>query len=435
LGEINTAIEQNILSKKEFSGKIILKLTEVNDKIKKIADLITGLKGQLTTLQSQSETNSTQIGTNTTEITNLKTQIQQLTDEKQKAISELEMLNQKYTTDVKDVQKKIDEYEENLRQLTQQNLEITNQRNALQTELASKGDLGKTHADEIQNLATQHAEQLKQTDEQLKLQQTENEAKIKQLQEEINAKDAELNAKVTDFGNNATQLQQQIEQMTKDNVAKDAQIVQLQGQISTLQAENQDLVQRIIAATQSISEATNRLQDLNDPAAFNQNDLDAKFQELEKSIESISNAIQGNTSANNVPNVLNLPNVPNLQKISNDTQFTWRDIQYTFGSLIKKLNQKAQQDTRPDNKYKMTLQQLRNASDVTDIISILDHSGITAKTNGELMGGKNAKKTKKIKKQKGGYTYKAASKRRSISKTSSMRSSLGRGRKTLSKRN
>ena len=83
----------------------------------------------------------------------------------------------------------------------------------------------------------------------------------------------------------------------------------------------------------------------------------------------------------------------------------------------------------------MTLQQLRNASDVTDIISILDHSGITAKTNGELMGGKNAKKTKKIKKQKGGYTYKAASKRRSISKTSSMRSSLGRGRKTLSKRN
>ena len=428
LGEINTAIEANIRSKQEFSGQIIRRLGEINEKIKQLAGLITGLKNQLTTLQTQSDTNTVNIDSNTAEITNLRAQIQQLNDEKAKAIADLEQLKQQYATDVKDFQKRIDDCEEKLRQLTQQNLDITNQRDALQAELAGNGDLGKTHADEIQKLSAQHAEQLRQLDEQLKLQQADNEAKIKQLTDIIAAKDAELNQRVTELGVDSNRLQERINELTLDNHEKELIITKLQEENAALKAENQDLIQRIIAATQSIAEATNRLQELNDPAAFNQNDLDIKFQEIETSIQDISNAIQGNPSSSNPSS--------SVQRIPNDTQFVFENSQFTFGSLIAQLQQKAQQDARPDNKYRITIRQLKNANDISDVMAILQRSGISTKRNGSIMGGKKAKKTKKIRKQKGGYTYNNSLKRQRISTTtSSIRSSSGRGRKTYSKRN
>ena len=426
LAEINTAIDANLRGKQEFSARIIQRLSAINDKVKQLGDAIRALKEQLTNLQAQAAANNTHIEDIGTEVNGLRGQIAQLTDQRDKAVAELDQLKKQYQADVQDFQKRIDDCEEKLRQLTTQNAEITKQRNALQAELGQKGDLGAAHAEEIKKLTDQHTQELQQKDEQLRLQQEANNAAIKKLQDEIAAKEAELNNTITDVGNNATQLQAQIDQLTREKQEKDNQIAQLQGEITALQTENQDLVNRIIAATQAISDATIRLRDLNDPASFNEAELDAKFQELEASVQQISNAIQGNPVANNQASG-NLAAGQN--RLPPDTQINFKGQNLTLGLIRNQLGSKPQADRNNNNrpsKYALALRGVNNANTPEEVLQALTSSGVDAK-NGSIYGGKKTKKNKKVRKQKGGYTYKLNSKRRSISTSSSRSSASGRG--------
>lgn len=429
LSQINTAIDANLKGKQEFSARIIQRLSSINDKVKQLGDSIRVLKEQLTKLQAEAATNNNHIEDNGTEVNGLKQQITQLTEQRDKALAELVQLKKQYQVDVQDFQKRIDDCEGKLRQLTDQNAEITKQRDALDAEFKMKGDLGTSHADELKKLTEQHTEELKQKDEQLKLQQEDNNVKIKQLQDEIAAKEAELNKTISDVGNNATQLQAQIEQLTRETQEKDNQTAQLQGEITALQNENQDIGNRIIAAIQAISDATNRLRDLNDPASFNEAELDAKFQELEASVQQISNAIQGNPVANNPASGQPASGQPIAGRsiIPPDTPINFKGQNLTLGLIRSQLSSKPQIDrnTKQPSKYAISLRGLNNAQTPEEVLQALNSNGVDAK-NGSIYGGKKTKKNKKIRKQKGGYTYKFNSKRRSISK-SSLRSSVSGG--------
>jgi len=422
LAQINTAIEENIRGKQEFSARIIKRLSAINDKVKQLGDSIRALKEQLTNLQAQAAANNTHIADIGTEVSGLKNQIAQLTSERDKAVAELDQLKKQYQSDVQDFQKRIDDCEAKLRQLTDQNTEITKERDALQAELGQKGDLGAAHAAELKKLTDQHTLELQQKDEQLKAQQEENTKQIQQLQAEIAAKEAELNKKISDIGTNTAQLQAQIDQLTREKQEKDTQIGQLQGEITALQNENQDLISRIVAATQAISDSTNRLRELNDPASFNEADLDAKFQELEASVQQISNAIQGNPVANNQSS----GQVQN--RLTPDTPINFRGQNLTLGLIISQLGSKPQVDrNKPGNqpsKYALALRGVNYAQTPQEVLQALNSSGVDAK-NGSIYGGK---KTKKHRKQKGGYTYKLNSKRRSLSTASIRGSTSGRGR-------
>jgi chromosome segregation ATPase len=414
LAQINDAIDANLKSKQEFSARIIQRLSAINDKVKQLGDAIKTLKDELTNLQAQAATNNTHIENIGTEVSSLKTQILQLTDERNKAIAELDQLKKQYQTDIQDFQKRIDDCEEKLRQLTEQNVQITQQRDALDAELKKTGDVGTAHADELKKMSDQHAQELQQKDEQLRLQQDANNAKIKQLQDEIAVKEAELNKTIADVGNNASQLQEQIVTLNKEKEEKENQIAQLQAQITALQNENQDLVNRIIAATQAIADATNRLQELNDPAAFNETELDAKFQELEASVQQISNAIQGNPLANNETS---LQPMPGQNRFPSDTQILLNGQNLTLQQIILQLKNKPQKDrnTGGPSKYALALSAVYKAQTAEEVVQALQSLNVGAK-NGSIYGGK---KTKKHRKQKGGYTYKLNSKRRSISSRSS----------------
>jgi len=422
LAQINTAIDANIRGKQEFSARIIQRLSAINDKVKQLGDAIRALKDQLTNLQAQAAANNTHIDDIGKDVTNLRAQIAELTDQRNRAMAELDRLQKDSQAQIQTLQKRIDDHEANLRQLTDQNMQITQQRDALQAELTQKGDLGAAHAEELRKMTDRHTVELQQKDAELAAQQQANAAQIKQLQDVITAKDAELNKTITDIGNNRAQLQAQIDQLTREKQDKDNQIAQLQAQITALQNENQDLVNRIIAATQAIAAATNRLQELNDPASFNEAELDAKFQELEASVQQISNAIQGNLSGNSSGNSQGRPQI---QRIPGNTRILYENTQFTFDDLRNQLQAKARQDARPNNKYSQALQQLQGANDEDDVIQILQANTILTSRNGTIKGGK---KTKKLRKQKGGYTYKVNSKRRSIVTSSSRSSSSVRGR-------
>lgn len=410
LGQINTAIDDNIKSKQEFSNQVVSRLKGINDKIRQLADSIKGLKNELTNLQTQVATNNTGIQNKDAEIQQLKSQIDQLTNEKAAAINELEQLKTQYMADTQDFQKRIDEYEANLRTLTEQNASITAERDGLRNELQSKGDLSSSHAGEIQKLTDQHNEQLLQRDEQLKLQQEEIVTKMKQLQEEIATKDAELNNVTNDLNNKASALTEQINDLTKQNQEKDQTVQQLQEQLNNLQAENEDLTQRIIAATVAIIEATNRLQELNNPASFDQAGLDAAFAEVESSIQEISNAIQGNSG--NSGNSKMSAN----SKMSGNEIINYKGIQKPLSKIMKELKAKPQQDLfdpnnpKPSN-YALALQDIYNGKEPAKALA----DNFIEVKNGAILGGKKTKKNRRYKKQKGGFTYKSNAKRKSFS--------------------
>jgi chromosome segregation ATPase len=427
LGQINSAIDDNIKSKQEFSNQVVSRLKGINDKIRQLADSIKGLKNELTNLQTQVATNNTGIQNKDAEMQQLKSQIEQLTNEKAAAINELEQLKSQYMADTQDFQKRIDECEANLRALTEQNTAISAERDGLRNELQSKGDLASTHAGEIQKLTDQHNEQLLQREEQLKLQQEEVSTKMKQLQDEIATKDAELTKATDEFNIKASELTQQINALTQQNQEKEQTIQQLRDQLNNLQSENEDLTQRIIAATVAIMEATNRLQELNNPASFDQAGLDAAFSEVESSIQEISNAIQGNSK-----------NTKNSNMSGNEI-INYKGMQKPLSKIMKELKSKPQQDLfdpnnpKPTN-YALALQDIYNGKEP---VKALTDNFIEVK-NGAILGGRKTKKNRKYKKQKGGFTYKSNAKRKSFSSLfepqsvssykSANKNNLGRGK-------
>jgi hypothetical protein len=82
------------------------------------------------------------------------------------------------------------------------------------------------------------------------------------------------------------------------------------------------------------------------------------------------------------------------------------------------VNKLSQDNKRSIKKYADAIPQVRAATTPAEITQILRSNSINYK-NGNMMGGK---RTKKLRKQKGGFVYRANTKRRSLSSTSRRRS-------------
>ena len=117
--------------------------------------------------------------------------------------------------------------------------------------------------------------------------------------------------------------------------------------------------------------------------------------------------------------------IPSFNRISiksiNKTEF--RTI--TPANAIIPINEvavKARLPGQQGDKYRNAVKQLANLSDPANVSQVLASNNIAFK-NGKIMGGR---KTRKIRKQKGGFTYKSTSVRKRITSTatrSSRRSS------------
>ena len=91
----------------------------------------------------------------------------------------------------------------------------------------------------------------------------------------------------------------------------------------------------------------------------------------------------------------------------------------------------------PNNEYKNALDQMDAARTVQDVLDILRNNRITLKNN-KVSGGRKTMK-KRNRKQKGGFTYKTSSIRKTIKQKSttsrnSSRNSSGNSSRTTSRR-
>jgi predicted nucleic acid-binding Zn-ribbon protein len=443
LGKINDAIAANIENKKQFSRQIIDRLSRINQQIQELANKIKGLKSELDNLRGTVTTNDTTIRDKDREIQDLKTNLNDLSHQLVASKDELKMVKDNYQREKQQLQQAVAHTEAQLQNATQQVNALTVERDALKQELANRGDPG-AHAKAIEDLNNQHTQQLQQQQEQHRnalndLMEKKNQelaaatAESHRLAEELRQKTEELQQVQRDNATQIQQLQDRITALTTEKENLTNQITALQQQVQALTAENDELIQRIIAATQAISVASDSLRQIsdNDPTQFNQDDLDRSFAEIEASIQAISNSLSGNAPLNNNvrgPRVARGMDPATVITVKDNRN---ADLKFTLQQILDELRAKAGRVAGVD-KYETALTAVRAATTPQEVVDILVRNNISFK-NGAMMGGRRRinktrknKKTRKI--QKGGFTYKLNSKRRSL--TQSMSKDVARGRKS-----
>jgi len=467
LNKLNDYITRNTTNKREFTGFVLTKLRELNEKVKLFIIRFNELKAQVVTLQSQINDNSSGIQNKDGEIVNLKVELERLNKEKSdlKEFIDNELpKNTQKNVDLErkseELQVKIDEMETKLRELEAQNVELTNQKNTLQQELSSRGDVQAEHAKSIEELSNKNKAELtksqqdnaaqidqlqkeiadRESKSQANVQQMEQiqkqiaekdnqiqsiSQKIQELEQKISEKDSQLAEKdrqIAELQQNTSTTQQQQQQNTEAITEATNRIKQLEKEKSDLENDNKDLVQRIIAATDAINIATAQLEELVNQGFYDKSkqDVDVIIKEIEASLQLISNSIQGSniTKVSNSNNSSYDKNIINLNGVLTNVNSLVRDLQAKSNQLIRNNNGKNVYD-----KYKAAYESIRefknqnpNATD-DDIKSktkeTLTKYNISISNTGIIQGGNmNLKKSKKkirkpstTRKQKGGYLW------------------------------
>jgi len=425
LADIRRNLQASVQFKQQFTDELKTKLGDINGKVKQLAGLINDLKTKADDLEKQVGTNTASISDRERQIGEINQQIANTSAEKDRITQEFNEHKNRTQTQINDNQNRIDQLEEQLRQLTEQ-LRVANEQKesaennlkALQADTQAKGDeKDKAHAQALAQLAEENRQQLEQQQQQLTQRIDAADKQVTELQEQLRQKTDEHQQTQQQLGENQNQAQ--------------GQVAELQKQIDVLTQENQQLIQRLMAATQAINEANDELEAIVNsvPNAQTKQEVDALLNEiteqLEQSIQNISRAAQGQ-----------LPQgAQGAQggQVNSNTNFEISGYNMNYGQIISQLDKKAKQLARSnptaENKYKTALEQIR--SNPANTPTILTNNVITIKAgpdgSGVISGGR---KTRKNRKQKGGFTYKVGVRRRSITSKSSRRTSRNSSRKS-----
>jgi len=424
LANINSIIEKNTQGKQEFSEVVFRRLREINEKVRSLGNKIQELKSQLTTLEQQVTENNTNIQSRDANIQQLQAQIASLTAERDQLKQQMDELNQRTQAETQNLQQRIDQGEAQIRQLTEQNANLTQQIQELNEAATLRGNEAAAQSQAIQEHATKMEEQRQLHANELEQIKQQNNAQIDQLKQQIETNDKTMSDLQTNSSAEIQRLNQEFTALTQEKDAAQAQILELQRQIEELRSQNDNLIQRIITATDAINEAMNALEQINNPADLQKNlqQADSLFNEVEESLENISRAIHGREVISIDQRLENrLNSIPD--KISNDANIVVdrQGTTITYQELKNGLIQKIKQNRRdPKNKYLLALQEIKKISDPKQVINILRKLNVDF-NNGIVIGGKKYKKTRKmrkIRKQRGGFVYDTPSsrkKRRSLS--------------------
>jgi len=423
LNESRRKIQEGVNLNNQFTNILRDKLAEINSRLRDYAGQIQQLKETADNLKDQVDANTASIGDREKQMQELNQRVAQSQQDRDTAVANAEREKTELQNKIAEKQAEIDKDEQKLLDLTEQlrqaneNLQImTNQKDALDNELRGKGDLAQQHADEINRLtqeaqavAQQREEQFKDVED-LYIQRIDScEKKIQESEQKIADKDAEI-GRVT-----------QEHDTTKGNATNQANT--LQAEIDRLNDQNANLTQRIIKATEAISEAADQLIEFskNITNAQTESELNAMLTDIEKSLGLIGRAIQGQRAAA-APQRVNptQSKLPDNIPIIVDDATSGQQVQMPLNAIKAQLLAKAQQQRRTnpnvDNKYQTAFDEINQATTPTEVTNFL--RGITIKNTQRGLEVSGGSKTKKNRKQKGGFTYKSSSTRRSISPTS-----------------
>ena len=212
-------------------------------------------------------------------------------------------------------------------------------------------------------------------------------------------------------------------------------ITQLENENTQLKTQNADLLQRIQKATAVINSATQNLQTLSN-VKIDPTEIDALLGEVEKSIAAINVTLGENGSASTSSGLAgaisglfgtstpaSVASAP-VFKVSEHLNDKSKLNGLTYGQIIELLNNKIK--SIPQEIYKTNYINIRNsiinAESKNAADTIIKQIKLTA--DGKIKGGKRTRKNRKVKKQRGGFTYNLNAKRKPL--TSSYRKQKSR---------
>ena len=269
LSEFNQNIETTLGNRKRFSSNIINKLQNVTKNVNDIKSKIVGIMEKINGFENQIQQNNLGQLDNDRKIQQLTLEIQNLTQEKNSLVEELDRL--------RNIQLKIDAME---LQLSEEKKRIVDLQNQIEVMTQQASNL------------SENANQSQQKSNDLQRQREEADQIIKGLQNKIE----ELNRKLVPLGAAVAAAPAQIERNNDLCANNAAEIQQLQNDNQILSEENRNFVDRLIRATDTINTVVNNLENFNprNPEAFTDlSEIRKVVDELEQSLQFISNAIQG----------------------------------------------------------------------------------------------------------------------------------------------
>ena len=473
LNNLNDIINENTQDKQQFTTFVKEQLARVRTKIGALIQRINEMKVKLVTLQDQINQNNGGIQNKDAELAELTRQRSEITAQ----LTEATRLRDENMNRANALQTDIDQRETEIQRLTAENATLRNDITQLNNDINNRGNASEQQrAQEIEQLRQDNAAILQRqvqetTTQQQQLQQQidanntriqdlEQQLQVRvqdvqQLQEQINQRQSAIDAniaRIQELEQGISERDQRIQQLTEQarQAYGDLQqrldtttqnLNQIQSERDGLVSENDDLIDRIVAATGIIQNATQRLRELTDEQFYVQSktgvqtDVEAILQELEVLIQSISNALQSGPASRIQPPPLGRSSVRSserpkpvgiLESISSGVPATEVPIpngskQVTLSGFksmplsefMNGLYRKAFNANRPGviSKYQKAYDSLQQNNELKNtslnerkitqkIADTLRSNGIEIK-NGQLFGGKKTQKThKKTKKPK-----------------------------------
>jgi len=392
LNIVKDKIQAGVAMRQQFTNNVKDSLGKINTRIRDLAGQITNLKKTADELQLKVNENTKSIGDKEKQLAALTQQISQSQQERDAAIRQATEDKQQLQSQIASNQQKIDDCENKLRLITQE-------KTALHQELQQKGDIATQHSNTIEKL-TQDAVTLSQ----------QKDAEFQQKEQALLAKIAECDTKINQFQQQLSDKNAEIEtiKQTHDSAqgTSRTQLETLQADIDKLKLDNGNLIDRIGQATNAINEAVNTLNIVSDELSneTSQKDVYELLSQIETSLQNISSVIQGR-SIQPSTNQSKLPNntIITVQGTAKSLD-TWKNL------ITTKIDQLKSNNPKYVPTYQTILNNINNASNPQEVTNLIN----SIAKNGAIYGGR---RTKKHRKQKGGFTYKPSSKRRSISST------------------
>jgi predicted nucleic acid-binding Zn-ribbon protein len=420
LNAVRSGIQASVQSKEQFANYLKNRLQEINTGLKKLAGLINELKNKADNLERQISTNNATMSDKERQLQELSKQLDTLNNERNELIAKMSQQDNDtkgQMTQMTELQNKINNYEAQLRDLKQLSETQAGELNALRQEMSTTGtERDRAHLQELARLTELSKQQLAEQEAQLM-------QKIKECETKIMGFDQQIRDKETGFANRQREIEEKMMQAQNSGNA-------LQSEITSLRNENQNLIQRLIDATNAINQSADDLQMLmaDIPNAQSKQEIDNLLnsisQQMGQSIENISRAAQGHPMMPTQPMTQTQPQgvLPRQQPTQIDPNTKIRGM--TYRDLMNGLIRKSSQ-FRGVNKYSDTINQLKNINDVGEIERILQNNSIIIKSGVFGPNVSGGKKNKRTIKQKGGFVYGRYSRKsqRNSSKKSKSRTS------------
>ena len=454
----------------DFSNEILQQLTEINTKIKELSGKINELKEDIIDLQKQIDSIDSFINGLRQENMSLHREIDQLQNEKTALLSNNEQTRMEQNA----LQSQINDYEERIATL---NTEKTTAQSEIESLKSTNESLTQQYSTDQDERARQFAQEMGEQQEAHIRQLRENQEAFNEEMKILMSKVEEVELKINELESEKQARESEMIRITSEMESKEDDIKNRSNRIIELERMNEELMNRIITATNVINQSIEALDNLTKeiPNVKTQTDIRNLFSQINESIDSINVLLQRSQpgitargpperpslSRSGAESVVSSIEVepeeqattttrrisPGSFLISPNTEFTVSNgNKLTLNQIKQAISEKIEQMRRnntDNSEFTKKLQKISNLNSKTELQNLI--STIDFTENNTIKGGKTTRKYKKhnviskTKKgiQKGGFVWNTHSKRKTIttptfSRKSSSRNSTSRRSSTNS---